>query len=381
MGNPKAFKIKLSEFQSTGEELAYIKNAFDDNWLAAGGSQVETLEQEIEAYLDNVNYAVGLNSGTSAIHLALQLAGVGKDDIVLCQSFTFIASANPITYLGAQPVFIGSETTTWNIDAIALEEAIQLYIQQDKKPKAIIAVHLYGMPYNVEAVTRIAKRYGIAIIEDAAEALGSSYKGQKCGSFGDFSIFSFNGNKIVSSSGGGILLCKRKSDAENAKYLASQAKDDKPYYEHSQIGYNYRMNNLTAAIARSQLKVLEERVQQRRSIQKFYSELFKQRSDITVFKEADENYRANYWLSTILFQDKEVNVSESFRLYLEKNQIESRRLWKPLHLQPVFSTCDYYGNREEEALFKSGICLPSSSNLLLEHKEYMLNILTKYLNA
>ena len=321
-------------------------------------------EKSLADYLGLKNQVVALNSGTSAIHSALILADVQKDDEVICQSFTFSASANPIVYQGASPVFIDSETDTWNMCPIALKEAIENRITMGKKPKAIIVVHLYGMPTKMDEISAIAKKYAITLIEDAAEALGSTYKGQKCGTFGDYGILSFNGNKIITTSGGGALVCKSEKDKQKAIFLATQARDDAPHYQHSEIGYNYRISNVLAGIGRGQMEVLDNHVVLRREMHQFYYDLFKDVSGVQVFSEPSMDFYSNHWLSCVTIYEKETGFSrEDLRLQLEKDNIESRPLWKPMHLQPVFKDYDYYGGIVAESLFEKGLCLPSGSNL------------------
>lgn len=358
-------KIWLSSPHMGGNELSYIQEAFDSNWVAPLGPNVNNLENDLQDYLGQNSFVGALSSGTAAVHLGLILLGVKTGDEVLCQSMTFSASANPILYLGATPVFIDSEMDTWNLCPIALEEAILDRIAKGKKPKAIIVVHLYGVPYKIEAIRVIANQYGIPILEDAAEALGSSYKGQKCGSFGDIGVFSFNGNKIITTSGGGAIVTKTKVLKDKALFFATQSRDDAPHYQHSEIGYNYRMSNICAGIGRGQMEVLEERVTLRRKMHDFYVDLFKDIPGIEVYTVPNEDYFANYWLSSILIDSELTNGidREAVRLALEAENIESRPLWKPMHLQPIFEMYSYYGNKVAETLFEKGLCLPSGSNL------------------
>ncbi len=363
-------KIWLSSPHMGGTEQKYVQQAFDSNWVAPLGPNVNGFEQDLENYIQENSNVACLASGTAALHLALILSGVSYGDEVLCQSFTFSASANPIVYQGALPIFIDSESETWNMCPKLLEEAILDRISLGKKPKAIIVVHLYGMSAKIETISEIAKKYKIILIEDAAEALGSSFKGKKCGTFGDFGVLSFNGNKIITTSGGGALVCSSKEMKKKAIYLATQAKDDAPHYEHSQIGYNYRMSNIVAGIGRGQMEVLEKHINLRRKNNQFYQELFKDKQGITVFKEVSQDYFSNHWLSCILIDEKEIGLSrEDVRLSLEKYNIESRPLWKPMHLQPVFKSNPFYGNNISENLFRNGLCLPSGSNLKTEELE------------
>jgi dTDP-4-amino-4,6-dideoxygalactose transaminase len=306
-----------------------------------------------------------LSSGTAALHLGLIILGVQAGDEVLCQSMTFSASANPIRYQGAIPVFIDSEKETWNLCPIALEEAIVDRIAKGKKPKAIISVHLYGMPYQVDAVRSIATKYEIPVLEDSAEALGSYYKGIPCGTFGDIGVLSFNGNKIITTSGGGALVAHSKETKDKAVFLSTQARDAAPHYQHSEIGYNYRMSNICAGIGRGQMQVLDEHVGYRRAMHTFYSQLFENYPAVTLFTEPNKDYKSNHWLSAITIdaEQSKGKTAEQLRLYLEKFNIESRPLWKPMHLQPVFESFPYYGGTVAQDLFENGLCLPSGSNL------------------
>ncbi len=359
-------KIWLSSPHMGGNEQKFVQEAFDTNWVAPLGPNVTGLESDLENYLHQDVFVAALSSGTAAIHLALILLDVQHGDEVICQSMTFSASANPIVYQGAIPVFIDSESETWNMCPIALEEAIKDRIAKGKKPKAIIAVHLYGMPFKVDEITMIANKYEIPIIEDSAEALGSSYKGQRCGTFGTISILSFNGNKIITTSGGGAIVCKTPEQKNKAVFLATQARDNAPHYQHSEIGYNYRMSNICAGIGRGQMEVLEKHVLLRRKMHDFYVDLFKDKAGITVFSEPSSDYFSNHWLTSILVEpNKSKGITrEAIRIALENENIESRPLWKPMHLQPVFSTSPYYGNTISEKLFADGLCLPSGSNLV-----------------
>ena len=357
-------KIWLSSPHMGGTEQKFVQEAFDTNWIAPLGPNVNAFEEDLRNYIKQNKTVACLSSGTAALHLALILADVIQGDEVLCQSFTFSASANPIVYQGAKPIFIDSESDTWNMCPDALEKAIVEGIVSGKKPKAIIVVHLYGMPAKMDEISAIAKKHSITLIEDAAEALGSSYKGQKCGTFGDFGILSFNGNKIITTSGGGALVCKTKEDKQKAIFLATQARDDAPHYQHSQIGYNYRMSNVLAGIGRGQMEILDKHVALRRENHQFYQELFKDVEGVTVFKEPSEDYFSNHWLSCVLIDKSVTGFSrEDLSLQLEKENIESRPLWKPMHLQPVFKDCLYFGMQVTENLFEKGLCLPSGSNL------------------
>jgi dTDP-4-amino-4,6-dideoxygalactose transaminase len=357
-------KIWLSTPRMGGNEQKYIKEAFDSNWIAPVGLNVDCFEQNLEMYLGSHHVAV-LNSGTAAIHLGLILLGVQAGDTVICQSMTFSASANPILYQGATPIFIDSEFETWNLCPIALEEAIADSIAKGVFPKAIIAVHLYGIPYQIEAVRAVADKYSIPILEDSAEALGSCFKGQKCGTFGDIGVFSFNGSKIITTSGGGAIVTNSAKLKNRAIFLATQAKDAAPHYQHSEIGYNYRMSTICAGIGRGQMEVLEHHVGLKKVIHNFYVELFKDIKGVTVFEVPNANYEVNYWLSTILIDSVVTNgiTRETLRVALEEENIESRPLWKPMHLQPVFCQYPYYGNSVAATLFDTGLCLPSGCGL------------------
>ncbi len=375
-------KIYLSSPHMGGTEQDYITEAFASNWIAPLGPNVTEFEISLESYLKQGSHVAALSSGTSAIHLSLILLGIGRGDEVICQSMTFSASANPIAYLGATPIFVDSEAETWNICPHHLEEAIKDRIEKGKKPKAIIAVHLYGMPYRVEEIEAISKKYDIPIVEDSAEALGSSYKGQKCGTFGDLSILSFNGNKIITTSGGGALVSRNLEYKSKAIFLATQARDDAPHYQHSHIGYNYRLSNICAGIGRGQMEVLDEHVSLRRDMNTFYSELFEDNKSIKVFKEPSTDFYSNHWLSCISFENSDKNFNpDGLREALMDENIESRPLWKPMHLQPVFKDAPFYGDRTSEALFQKGLCLPSGSNLDNETRERIKKTILAYTNS
>lgn len=364
-------KIWLSSPHMGGTEQKYVNEAFETNWVAPVGPNVSGFQEDLKDYLVHNVFVAALSSGTAAIHLGLILLGVKAGDEVLCQSMTFSASANPILYLGATPVFIDSELETWNLCPVALEEAIIDRMAKGRKPKAIIAVHLYGVPYQVDAVKAIAKKYKIPVLEDSAEALGSSYKGQKCGTFGDFGVLSFNGNKIITTSGGGALVVNSQKLKNKAIFLATQSRDDAPHYEHSEIGYNYRMSNVCAGIGRGQMEVLDAHVALRRKMHDFYVKLFANIDSVSVFRVPNKDYFSNCWLTAILI-DPERNTGvtrETLRIAFEAENIESRPLWKPLHLQPIFRKYPYYGKAVAESLFENGLCLPSGSNLTEEDRE------------
>lgn len=377
-----AEKIWLSSPHMGGNELKYIHQAFDENWVAPLGPNVNEFEKSLEEFLNEDIQVAALSAGTAALHLALIECGVGYGDEVICQSMTFSASANPIAYQGAVPVFIDSEPDTWNICPNALEEAISDRISKGKKPKAIIAVHLYGMPFKVDEVMAVANKYNIPVIEDAAEALGSTYKGKSCGTFGRFGVLSFNGNKIITTSGGGALVCHSNEDKNKAVFLATQARDNAPHYQHSHIGYNYRMSNICAGIGRGQVEVLRNRIEARRRMSAFYVDIFKDINGVEVFVEPNSEYFSNHWLSAIIVNPELAGITrEDLRVGLLENNIESRPFWKPMHLQPIFSDSPYYGGQVSEFLFERGLCLPSGSNLTeLERnriKESIQKILVK----
>lgn len=348
--------------------------------LSLDENSIDNFENALQTYLGEDSHIACLSSGTAAIHIALILAGVEHGDEVICQSFTFAASANPIKYQGATPVFIDSETTTWNLCPIALEAAIKDRLVKGKKTKAIIAVHLYGMPTKILEIAAIAKKYNIVLIEDAAEALGSTYQGQKCGTFGDFGILSFNGNKIITTSGGGALVCNNEKDKQRAIFLATQARDNAPHYQHSEIGYNYRMSNILAGIGRGQVEVLDKHVALRRSMHQFYQEVFKEVKGIAVFSNPSTEFASNHWLSCVVIEEEVTGFTrEMLRLALLEDNIESRPLWKPMHLQPVFKACPYYGGTVAEELFEKGLCLPSGSNLADEDRSRILKSIQQLL--
>lgn len=353
-------KIWLSSPHMGGSEQKYVNEAFETNWIAPLGPNVNAFEQSIKNKLGNDVHVAALSAGTAAIHLGLELLGVGNGDDVICQSFTFSASANPISYVGASPVFVDSELETWNLSPSLLRKAIENGIEKGKKPKAIIAVHLYGMPYKIAEIRAVADEFQIPILEDSAEALGSTYKGMPCGTFGDIGILSFNGNKIITTSGGGALVSKNKEFVERAVFLATQARDDAPHYQHSNIGYNYRMSNVLAGIGRGQMEVLDDRVNARRANYQFYLDSLKEFSQLEFLGEP-EGYFSNRWLSCILTPSFEIR--EKLRMSLLDENIESRPLWKPLHLQPIFNGNQHYVDGTSESLFERGLCLPSGSNL------------------
>ncbi len=370
-------KIWLSSPHMGGREREYVSEAFDANWIAPVGPHICNFEKEISKVSKNFHIA-SLSSGTAAIHLALILAGVSKNDNVICSSFTFSASANPIKYLGANPIFIDSEKESWNMCPELLNKAILEEIKNNKKPKAIVLVHLYGMPAKLDEIISVANRFDIPVIEDAAEALGSKYKDQQLGTFTDFGIYSFNGNKIITTSGGGALVCKNKMLTDKARFLATQARDNAKHFEHSEVGYNYRMSNVCAAIGLGQLEFLSERVSRKREIFNFYKNELSAIKEITFLEEVEGSF-SNYWLTTILLEKNSAIDCEQMRLCLENDNIESRPLWKPMHLQPVFKDCKSYVNGVSEDFFNRGLCLPSGTNMAHEDlKRIVMNIKELY---
>lgn len=375
-------KIWLSSPHMGGNEKKYVDSAFRENWVAPLGPNVNGFEADIKTYLNAEKHIAALSSGTAAIHLALLQLGVSAGDEVLCQSFTFSASANPIKYQGATPIFIDSEPETWNICPKALEEAIKDRIAKGKKPKAIVAVHLYGMPYKIEEIAAVSKKYEIPVVEDSAEALGSTYKNQRCGTFGDFGILSFNGNKIITTSGGGALVCPTQKTKEKTVFHATQARDNAPHYQHSEIGFNYRLSNICAGIGRGQMEVLDEHVGLRRKMHGFYKALFENILGVNLLEEPNSDYFSNHWLTSIVVNPKETKgiSREDLRLAFEKENIESRPLWKPMHLQPFYSDAPYYGEKVAESLFENGLCLPSGSNLTDEDRGRIANVIEQVFN-
>lgn len=371
-------KIWLSSPHMGGDEINYINSAFKENWIAPLGPNVIGFEKDLQTYLDENKKIAALSSGTAAIHLSLIMLGVKRNDYVICQSMTFSASANPIKYMDAKAIFIDSEPDTWNMCPKALREAIEYGIRENKKPKAVICVHLYGMPAQLDKIKSICDEYDIALIEDAAEALGSTFENQKCGTFGDYGILSFNGNKIITTSGGGALVCNSEENQKKAVFYATQARDDAPHYQHSEIGYNYRLSNISAGIGRGQMQVLDKHIALRRKMNQFYQELFKDTEGITVFKEPNSDYFSNHWLSAILVDSTKTKnnlTREDIRLAFEEENIESRPLWKPMHLQPVFKDELYFGGTVAEDLFRDGLCLPSGSNLTDEDRDRITSVI------
>ena len=374
-------RVWLSSPHMGENEKKYVEEAFSTNWVAPLGPNVDFFEKQLSEYV-GVNAAVSLNSGTAALHLALSLLGINKGDVVLCQSFTFAASAFPIVYCGAEPVFIDSESETWNIDPQLLEQAIEDQLQKGKKIAAIVVVHLYGMPAKMNELIAISEKYGISIIEDAAEALGSRYYDKACGSFGKAGILSFNGNKIITTSGGGALLSNDENLIAKTRHVSAQAKDPAPYYLHTQVGFNYRLSNICAGIGRGQMEVLPERIEKRRRIFEQYKQGLGGVEGV-LFLEEPNGFFSNRWLTTIVFEETHFKLGtiEILRQYLETLNIESRPLWKPLHQQPVFANCQSYNNGVSDRLFASGLCLPSGSNLLEPIIDNVITEIKKHLGV
>jgi len=372
-------RIYLSSPHMGGSEQKYIKEAFDTNWIAPLGSNVDSFEGSLARYC-NVKHVAALSSGTAAIHLALIILGIEQGDEVIVSSFTFSATVNPIAYLKATPVLIDCEPETWNLEPELLENAIKDRIKKGKRPKAIIPVHLYGMPASMDKIMDIADRYEIPVIEDAAEALGSRYGNIQVGSFGKMGILSFNGNKIITTSGGGALISNDEKLITKARFLATQARDNFPHYQHSQIGYNYRMSNVLAGIGRGQMEVIEERIKRRRDNYLFYREHLGQLEGIRFKEEPDASFFSNRWLINILIDPSKTGITrEVLQEELEKDNIETRPLWKPMHLQPVFSSCPAYTNGVSEKLFVNGLCLPSGTNMSDDDRMRVLESIIKNL--
>lgn len=367
-------QIPLAVPHMSGEEQKYIQQAFDTNWIAPLGPHVNQFEANLATYTGAADVAV-TNSGTSAIHLALTLLNIQSGDTVFCSTFTFVASINPALYMGAVPVFIDSENDTWGMSPIALSKALKDAASKNKLPKAIIVVHLYGQSCKMDEIMALANRYDIPVIEDAAESLGSTYKGRKLGTIGTFGIYSFNGNKIITTSGGGALVSNDASQIEKARYLSTQAKEEAPYYSHSEVGFNYRLSNVLAGIGIAQLDVLEERIAKKRAIFEAYEAAFENNSEICFLSEWQETFN-NRWLTTVLLEQI---PPEKVIKQLAERGIESRRLWKPMHTQPLFQDVSYYSESGEgsnaDTLFKKGICLPSSTQLTDKEMDYVCKVL------
>lgn len=385
-------RIWLSLAHMSGREQEFIQEAFDTNWVVPLGPNVNAFEKALRDFLiengklkveNEGKQVVALSAGTAALHLGLILLGVGEGDEVICQSFTFSASANPIAYLGATPVFVDSERETWNMDPVLLEEAIKDRVEKiGRLPKAIIPVHLYGMPGKLDEILEVANRYKIPVLEDSAEALGSEYKGRKCGTFGEYAALSFNGNKMITTSGGGALVCPSEERAKRALFYATQAREQAPHYQHEKIGYNYRMSNICAGIGRGQMFVLDEHVARRREIHDLYVKLLNGVKGVKVMCQPEgEDFNSNYWLTCITVEPEEAGFTrEDVRLALDEDNIESRPLWKPMHLQPVFKDAPFYGNGTSERLFEIGLCLPSGPTLTDEDVERVTKVVKQLSN-
>ena len=373
-------RILLSYVHMGGTERDWVEKAFESEWIVPLGPNVDEFEHRLEKYLGAPN-VVALSAGTAAIHLGLVALGVGSGDEVICQSFTFAASANPIKYQGADPVFVDSEPDTWNMSPDALEEAI---IDRKKQtghyPKAIIPVYLYGMPAKMDEIRAIADKYGIPIVEDSAEALGSEYKGKKCGTLGNYGCLSFNGNKIITTSGGGALVCHSKEEADRVKFYATQAREQRPYYYHETIGYNYRLSNVSAGIGCGQMDVLQPHVELRRAIHDFYTKELAEIDGLSVQQNPSTDFNSNFWLSTVLIDPKTGKDPESLRQFMLDAGVETRRLWRPMHMQPVFADAPYYGDTTCETLFDRGLCLPSGSGLKDEELRYVADKIKEFFN-
>ena len=357
-------RIILSLAHMGGTEQKYVAEAFETNWIVPLGPLVNEFEHRLEKFL-GTDHVVALSAGTAAVHLALVMLGVGKGDEVICQSFTFSASANPIRYCGAEPVFVDSESQTWNMDPEVLETAIKERKRiTGKYPKAIIPVYLYGMPAKIDEIMAVAAKYGIPVVEDSAEALGSDYKGKKCGTFGEYGVLSFNGNKLITTSGGGALVCPSAEAAERVKFFATQARENRPYYYHEHIGYNYRLSNVSAGIGCGQMEVIEDHLARRREIHGLYVRALSGIDGIDVHDNPSPDFNSNFWLTTITLDPDVISTTpDELRLALDANNIESRLLWRPMHIQPVYRDSPYYGGTVAEDLFARGLCLPSGSSL------------------
>ncbi|WP_057938162.1 aminotransferase class I/II-fold pyridoxal phosphate-dependent enzyme [Algoriphagus resistens] len=373
------FKIPLSFPVLNGNESLYAQQALNSGHIAAFGQFINRFENKLSKRL-KTHEAVALNSGTSALHLGMVLLGVGPDDEVICQSFTFCASANPIVYLGANPIFVDSEKDTWNICPELLEDTILSRMAKGKKPKAIVIVHLFGMPAKMKEIVELSVKYNIPVLEDAAEAIGSKYQGRYCGTFGRIGVFSFNGNKIITSGGGGALVSNDTSFIQHARHLSTQAREDLPFYHHLEIGYNYKMNNLSAAVGLAQLEQLDSCIKSRRLVNQRYRKLLKNFPGIEFQSESNDSL-SNYWLTTILVDKEKTGFSNNqLKIALMNKGIESRFLWKPLHTQPVFNMTPYYGGNTAEKLFENGLCLPSSVDLTLQDQEMIVSVIQEELS-
>ena len=368
-------RILLCLAHMSGNEQKFINEAFDTNWVVPLGPNVNAFEEDLEQFLGEDKHVAALSAGTAAIHLGLVLLGVGKGDEVICQSFTFSASANPVVYQGATPVFVDSEPGSWNMSPELLDEAIRDRIAKTgRKPKAIVAVHLYGMPAMIDEIMEVAARYDIPVLEDAAEALGSEYGGRQCGTFGAYGALSFNGNKMITTSGGGAIVCPTAEKKQRATFFATQAREPFPYYQHEHIGYNYRMSNICAGIGRGQMTVLRDHIAHHRHVESLYEKLLADIDGITLHTNPSAKQQSNYWLNTITVDAAKCGIdADTLRQRLDAKGIESRLLWKPLHLQPVFADCPKYVNGVSEQLFGCGLCLPSGPLVSDEDVEYIVN--------
>lgn len=376
-------RIWLSLAQMGGGEQKYIQEAFDTNWVVPLGPNVNGFENDLVNFLGEDRSVVALSSGTAAIHLGLLQLGVGVGDEVICQSFTFAASANPIKYLGATPIFVDSEEQTWNISPEWLEKAIiDRKAVTGKYPKAIIPVHLYGMPAKMDEICAIAEKYNIPIMEDAAEAIGATFKNRQCGTFGEFGALSFNGNKMITTSGGGALICRTEEEAKRTMFFATQARENRPYYYHEHIGYNYRMSNICAGIGRGQMEVLDHHIARRRAIHALYTTLLADCNGVSVKQNPNADFESNFWLTCIEVDPAICNgkTANDIRLHLESCNVESRLLWRPMHMQPIFTDCPYYGDGVSEHIFERGLCLPSGSSLTDEQIAYVTETIKKFIS-
>lgn len=367
-------RILLSSPHMGGTEEKYVQEAFDTNWIAPLGNNVNEFENQVKVFTGS-NAACALSSGTAGIHIALDLLGVQQDDIVFCSSLTFIASANPILYLGAEPVFIDSDLESWNMSPIALEKAFKAYEEKGKMPKAVVIVNLYGQSAKMDELMAICDKYNVPVVEDAAESLGSTYKGKMSGTFGKFGIFSFNGNKIITTSGGGMIVSNDEDMIQKALKKATQARDQAVHYQHSEVGYNYRLSNISAGIGRGQMEVLEQRVNEKREIFNRYEATLGAIDGIEMMSELEDTYH-NRWLSTMTVDSEKLGVTVSEIIeHLAENNIEARPVWKPMHMQPLFVECDYFSEEEDNSkyLYENGLCLPSDTKMTMEQQEIVIN--------
>lgn len=380
MEEKRRIHLCLAHMSEEGWEQKYVREAFETNWVVPLGPNVDAFESDLESFLGEGKRVAALSSGTAAVHLSLVALGVKPGDEVICQSFTFAASCNPIVYQGATPVFVDSEPDTWNMDPDLLEEAVKERLSRTGRlPKAIVLVCLYGMPPRYEEILRIAQRYGIPVVEDAAEAFGSRYKGRRCGTFGQFGVLSFNGNKMITTSGGGALVCPDEETKRRVLFYATQAREPFPYYQHEQIGYNYRLSNVCAGIGRGQMHVAEEHIRHHQKLASLYASLFSEVDGVEVHLNPKDVSDSNYWLNTILLDASLRHKVEDVRQTLERAGVESRPLWKPLHLQPVFETAPRFLNGVSEALFERGLCLPSGPCVREEDVRYIVDLVKSVL--